>query len=69
MSICLWLEFIGMISGYSYIKLKGEIVGVCWGYVGSDLMYMEDFYNLDGIMCSVDDIIVMWKVWNIKLEQ
>lgn len=68
MSIRSWLEFIGTISGYSYIKLKGEIVGVRWGYVGSDSTYMEDFYNSDGIMRSVDDIIVMWKAWNIKLE-
>lgn len=32
-------------------------------------MYMEDFYNLDGIMCSVDDIVVLWCQWNILLSQ
>jgi thiosulfate/3-mercaptopyruvate sulfurtransferase len=68
-SIRSWPEFIGVTSGYSYIKPKGEIAGARWGHAGSDSTHMEDFHNPDGTMRSADDIAAMWKSWNITPDQ
>ncbi|MCS3602664.1 thiosulfate/3-mercaptopyruvate sulfurtransferase [Buttiauxella sp. BIGb0471] len=68
-SIRSWPEFIGITSGYSYIKPKGEIAGARWGHAGSDSTHMEDFHNPDGTMRSADDIAAMWKSWNITPDQ
>lgn len=68
-SIRSWPEFIGVTSGYSYIKPKGEIAGARWGHAGSDSTHMEDFHNPDGTMRSADDIAAMWKQWNILPDQ
>lgn len=68
-SIRSWPEFIGITSGYSYIKPKGEIAGARWGHAGSDSTHMEDFHNPDGTMRSAEDIAAMWKSWNITPDQ
>lgn len=68
-SIRSWPEFIGITSGYSYIKPKGEIAGARWGHAGSDSTHMEDFHNPDGTMRAADDIAAMWKSWNITPDQ
>ncbi|MCT4706248.1 sulfurtransferase [Enterobacteriaceae bacterium H16N7] len=68
-SIRSWPEFIGTISGYSYIKPKGEIAGARWGHAGSDSTHMEDFHNPDGTMRAADDIAAMWKNWHITPDQ
>lgn len=58
-----WFEYIGQISGYDYIKFKGRPKGAIWGH---DL---SDFRNIDNTMRNMDEILAMWKEWEITPEK
>lgn len=65
-SIRTWDEYIGITSGYKYIKPKGRITGSKWGHAGSDAYHLEDFRNPDDTMLSADSIEAFWKEWGIE---
>ncbi|MBB6215511.1 thiosulfate/3-mercaptopyruvate sulfurtransferase [Anaerosolibacter carboniphilus] len=58
-----WDEYIGKTSGYDYITGKGRPSGSKWGH---DIM---DYKNIDTTMRNADEIIDMWKEWNITTDQ
>lgn len=60
-----WDEFIGKTSGYDYIKPKGRPAGSVWGHAGSDNSHLEDFRNIDNTMRNKDEILAMWKDYDI----
>ncbi|WP_428444495.1 rhodanese-like domain-containing protein [Photobacterium profundum] len=68
-SIRTWDEYIGVTSGYRYIKPKGRIEGSKWGHAGSDANHLEDFRNPDLTMKSATDITRLWQKWNITPAQ
>lgn len=68
-SVRSWPEYTGEISGYNYIKAKGEIKNAKWGHAGTDKNGMENFHNPDGTMRSYEDISNFWKMWNILPTQ
>ncbi len=68
-SIRTWDEYLGKISGYSYIKPKGRIPGAKWGHGGSDANSLEDFRNPDETMKSADEIEHFWQQWEIDRNQ
>lgn len=45
-----WEEYIGEISGYSYIPRAGEPVGAIYGFAGTDSSNMADYYDPDGTL-------------------
>lgn len=62
-------EFIGKISGYSYIKPKGHIKGAIWGKAGSDAYHLEDYRSPTGKMKSQNEIEAMWKSLGIDTNK
>ncbi|WP_064607746.1 rhodanese-like domain-containing protein [Photobacterium sp. J15] len=68
-SIRTWDEYIGKISGYTYIKPKGRIVGSKWGHAGSDSLHLEDFRNPDQTMVSPSVMMRYWQPWGINKDQ
>ena len=46
-SIRSWAEYIGEVSGYNYIKIKGRIPGSVFGNCGTDAYHMENYRNID----------------------
>lgn len=46
-SVRSWPEYIGQVSGYSYIEPKGRIPGSVFGDCGTDAYHMENYRNLD----------------------
>lgn len=62
-------EFIGKISGYSYIKPKGHIKGAIWGKAGSDAYHLEDYRSPSDKMKSQNEIEAMWKSLGINLDK
>ncbi len=65
-----WNEFIGAISGYSYIAAKGDIAGARWGRSGGDddVNSMTEFH-LGGRMKAAADIARMWGAAGIRSDQ
>ncbi len=61
-----WTEYIGEVSGYSYIELRGRIV---WGHAGSDAYHLEDYRNIDGTMRNYHEIVAYWKEWRITPDK
>ena len=62
-SIRRWEEFIGEISGYSYIEPKSEIPGAAWGH------NTRDFRDQDGKMLNYHQIAAMWEEWGITPDK
>ena len=62
-------EYVGTITGYSYIKEKGHIAGAKWGHSGIDSNDVSDFLNPDGTMKSEYSITKLWKDANISCDQ
>lgn len=58
-----WEEFIGEISGYSYIKPKGSIPGSVWGHNNRDLR------DQDGKMLDFNRISELWQEWGITPDK
>ncbi|QEA54371.1 sulfurtransferase [Loigolactobacillus coryniformis] len=61
-----WQEFTGVVSGYSYIKDKGESKGAV--YAKSSLTSADVAYllNKDGTIKDVSQIAPAWEKWGIK---
>lgn len=53
-------EYIGKVSGYSYIKKKGRIPGSLFCDCGSDSYHMENFRNYDNTTRGYKEIIENW---------
>lgn len=66
-SIRTWNEFIGKVSGYSYIAAKGDIAGARWGRAGDDgdVNSMSAFQRADGSMKPAADIRRQWQAAGI----
>lgn len=68
-SIRIWDEFIGKVSGYSYIEGAGEPKGAVWGHCGEETYgVMNDYVNEDGTWKSFSDIEPMWSEWGITKD-
>ena len=61
-SIRSWDEFIGKISGYSYIEKVGEPKGAVWGRDEFD--YVDD----NGKVISIDEAQKIWNEWGITKD-
>ncbi len=64
-----WEEYIGKTSGYDYIKPKGRPAGSVWGHAGTDSSSLADYRNLDNTMLNSDQILKMWKEWDITPDK
>ncbi|WP_027327439.1 rhodanese-like domain-containing protein [Helicobacter pametensis] len=60
-SVRSWEEYIGEISGYSYIPRSGEPAGAIWGFGGSDASNMADYYDPDGTLRNPLEIFALWR--------
>lgn len=61
-----WDEYIGKTPGYKDITAKGRIPGSYWGKAGSDANNLNDYRNIDNTMKNSEEIIRMWKQYNIN---
>lgn len=61
-SIRSWDEFIGNISGYSYIERKGEPKGAVWG------RDEFDYIDTNGKAISIDEAQKIWNEWGVTKE-
>lgn len=61
-SIRSWDEFIGKISGYSYIERKGEPKGAVWG------RDEFDYIDTNGKVISIEEAQKIWSEWNVSKE-
>ena len=70
-SIRTWNEFIGKVSGYSYIAAKGDIPGARWGRAGDDgdVNSMSAFQCADGSMKPAAEIRRQWQAAGITRGQ
>jgi len=59
-SVRSWKEFIGEVSGYNYIDVKGRIPGAIFGDCGSDAYHMENFRNPDHTTREYGEIERNW---------
>jgi thiosulfate/3-mercaptopyruvate sulfurtransferase len=59
-SIRSWREFIGEVSGYNYIGVKGRIPGAVFGDCGSDAYHMENFRNPDHTIRESGEMARNW---------
>lgn len=55
-----WREFIGEVSGYNYIEMKGRIPGAVFADCGSDAYHMESYRNLDHTCREYHEIEHNW---------
>ncbi|GGY57292.1 hypothetical protein GCM10007387_44810 [Pseudoduganella albidiflava] len=55
-------EFLGKVSGYSYIAARGDIPGARWGRAGDDgdVNSMSAYHLADGTMRPAGEIAAMW---------
>lgn len=56
-----WQEYLGEISGYDYIKGKGEPKGAIWGFAGIGSNDVSDYYDPDGTLRNPNEIFALWK--------
>lgn len=61
-SIRSWDEFIGKISGYSYIERKGEPKGAVWG------RDEFDYIDTNGKAVSIEEAQKIWNEWGVTKE-
>ena len=56
-------EFLGKVSGYSYIAARGDIPGARWGRAGvdGDVNSMSAYHLADGRMKPVAEILAQWR--------
>src|SRR5699024_9385083 len=64
-SVRSWDEYIGKISGYTYIGETGDIENSRFAYAGSNPYAMEDYRNLDNTMFNYNIINERWEKWGI----
>ena len=60
-------EFLGKVSGYSYIAARGDIPGARWGRAGADgdVNSMSAYHLADGRMKPAAEIILQWREQDI----
>lgn len=68
-SIRSWDEYLGKVSGYTYIGEAGDIANARFGYAGSDPYSMEDYRNVDNTMFNYNMIAKRWKLWGITPDK
>jgi len=68
-SIRSWPEFIGEVSGYHYIDIKGRIPGAVFGNCGSDAYHMENYRNFDHTMREFQEVRDTWKEGGITPDK
>lgn len=56
-------EFLGKVSGYSYIAARGDIPGARWGRAGADgdVNSMSAYHLADGRMKPAAEIVLQWR--------
>jgi 3-mercaptopyruvate sulfurtransferase SseA len=56
-------EFLGKVSGYSYIAARGDIPGARWGRAGvdGDVNSMSAYHGADGAMKPAAEIALQWR--------
>jgi thiosulfate/3-mercaptopyruvate sulfurtransferase len=56
-------EFLGKVSGYSYIAARGDIPGALWGRAGADgdVNSMSAYHLADGRMKPAAEIVLQWR--------
>lgn len=59
-SVRSWREFIGEVSGYNYIDVRGRIPGAVFGDCGSDAYHMENFRNPDHTTREYGEVERRW---------
>lgn len=59
-SVRSWREFIGEVSGYSYINRSGEPKGAIWGHDEAE------YYNDDRTVKSLTEVEAMLSEWDIR---
>lgn len=64
-SVRSWPEFIGEVSGYNYIDIKGRIPGAVFGNCGTDAYHMENYRNIDHTVREAQEVVKIWKNANI----
>lgn len=64
-------EFLGKVSGYSYIAARGDIPGALWGRAGEDgdVNSMSAYHLADGTMRPADEIVAMWAAGGITPDR
>jgi thiosulfate/3-mercaptopyruvate sulfurtransferase len=64
-------EFLGKVSGYSYIAARGDIPGARWGRAGADgdVNSMSAYHRADGTMRPAAEIAAMWELGGITAGQ
>ncbi len=67
-SIRSWKEYIGEVTGYTYIDDRGDIAKARFGYAGSDPYHMQDYRNVDNTMFNYKLIEERWNRWGITSE-
>lgn len=60
-SVRTWLEHVGKVSGYNYIRPAGRISGDVWGNCGSDAYHMQHYRNVDNTMRAYPEIAANWE--------
>ena len=68
-SIRSWPEYIGKVTGYTYIHVKGDIANSRFGYAGSDPYHMQDYRNVDNTMFNYNIMRERWKDWGITSDK
>jgi len=68
-SIRSWPEYIGKVTGYTYIHVKGDIANSRFGYAGSDPYHMQDYRNVDNTMFNYNIVKKRWKEWGITSDK
>ncbi|WP_301098305.1 rhodanese-like domain-containing protein [Otariodibacter sp.] len=61
-----WDEYIGQTSGYTYISRKGEPIDAIWGFAGTDISNMNDYFSPDGTLRNPDEIFRLWEEQGIQ---
>lgn len=62
-------EYLGKMSGYTYIEKAGDIKNSRFAYAGSNPYAMEDYRNLDNTMFNYELCKERWNKWGIKEEK
>lgn len=62
-------EYLGKVSGYTYIDKAGDIPNARFAYAGSNPYAMEDFRNIDNTMFNYNICSDRWKKWGITPDK
>lgn len=68
-SVRSWEEYLGNITGYTYMAVTGDIENSRFAYAGSDPYAMEDFRNIDNTMFNYKLVEERWARWGITPDK